>query len=275
MPSKIWRGYISFGLVNIPVSLMSAQEHERVHFKMLDRRDYSPIGYKTINKTTGKEVPRNKIIKGYEYDSDRFIVLTDEDFKVANPKATQTIEIEDFVDAEDIDPIFFDRPYFIVFEKGGEKGYRLLRDALKKTGKAGIAKVVIRTRQYLAAIFAKESYLILELLRFEHEVLEIHEAGYLPTGKSGHETKPSVRELKTAEVLINQMSSKWNPKKYVDTYQRDLMRLIENRAKRGRFNEPPPRSERGETKRVQGSRVVDLMPLLKKSLEAKKQKKAG
>lgn len=146
MPQAIWKGHLQFGLVSIPVGIYSAEESRELSFSLLDRRDFAPVGYQRINKVSGEEVPWEEIVKGYEYEEGEYVVLGDEDFKRANPEATQTIDIMAFVDLEEIDPMYFDRPYFLAPTKGGEKGYAILREALAETGKAGIARVVLRTR---------------------------------------------------------------------------------------------------------------------------------
>lgn len=266
MAGSIWKGSISFGLLNIPVSLQKAEEGEDLHFSMLDGKDLSPIKYKKVSAKDGKEVPWPRIVKGYEYEKGQFVIVEKDDFKRANPKATQTIDIEDFVDLSEIDLMFLEKPYYLVPQKNGIKGYFLLAEALKKSKKVAIAKVVIRTKQHLGAIMAKGDYLILELLRFSHEVLEIDEVEYL-----SDITKPkfSAKEIKMAEELIDGMTGKWKPDQYKDTYNDDIMKIIKLKIKAGEGKEVDlgeiPKAEKGNT-----GVVVDLMPLLKKSLEDKK-----
>lgn len=256
MARSIWKGAISFGLVNIPVTLHAAEERsEKISFNMLDKRDMSPIGYQRINKETGKTVSWDDIVKGYEIDDGQYVIVTEDDFRKANPKSTQVIEIEDFVDADAIDPAFTQTPYYLEPGKNGAKAYALLREALKRTGKAGIAKVVIHTRQHLAAVMARGDVLLLELLRFAHELRDPKKLD-LP----GHGAV-SDREVAMAEKLVEGMSSKWQPGKYRDDYAEDLMALIKRKAKHGDVEEVE------EPEELKPTNVVDLMPLLKKSLE--------
>jgi DNA end-binding protein Ku len=257
MPRSIWKGSISFGLVNIPVGLYSAEKRQEVQFHLLDKRDQSPIHYQRVSEKTGKEVPWDDIVRGYEYEEGHYVILSDEDLKRANPEATQTVDILDFVDAADIPTVFFDKPYYLGPDKKGAKSYALLRETLVKTGKVGIAKVVIRTRQYLAAVVPQGDVLILNLLRFAHELRDADDVE-VPHGRAG----VTDRELEMAERLVEGMVSDWDPEKYRDNYENDLMTLIEKRVKSGDTAEvetPVPRKQTGN--------VVDLMALLKRSVE--------
>lgn len=271
MAGSIWKGSISFGLLNIPVNLQKAQEGKELHFSMLDEKDLSPIKYKKVSAKDGKEVPWQRIVKGYEYEKGQYVVLSKEDLKAANPKATQTIDIEDFVDFDEIDLMFFEKPYYLVPQKNGVKGYFLLREALKKTNKVAISKIVIRTKMHLAAIMAKEDYLVLELLKFGHEVLDVNEVDYL---KNVDKPKFNPKELKMAEELIEGMTGKWDPKQYKDTYNDDVMKIINLKINAGEGQEIDygdlTKEEKGNT-----GMVVDLMPLLKRSLEEKKKARSG
>lgn len=268
MAGSIWKGSISFGLLNIPVSLQKAEEGHELSFKMLDEKDLSPIKYKKISAKDGKEVPWERIVKGYEYESGEFVIINKEDFKTANPKATQTIDIEDFVSFEEIDLMFFEKPYYLVPQKNGIKGYFLLCEALKKSNKVAIAKIVIRTKMHLACIMARGDYLVLELMRFAHEVIQSDEVDYL---KETERPKFTSKEIKMAQELIDGMTGSWKPEQYKDTYNDDLMKIIEKKIKAGEGYEIDyrdiPKEEKGNT-----GTVVDLMPLLKKSLEARKKK---
>ncbi|HXH29283.1 MAG TPA: Ku protein [Bacteriovoracaceae bacterium] len=270
MAGSIWKGSISFGLLNIPVSLQKAQEDKELHFSMLDGRDMAPIKYKKVNGNSGKEVPYEKIVKGYEYDKAQYVVMTKDDFKAANPKATQTIDIEDFVSFDDIDLLFFEKPYYLVPQKTGVKGYFLLCEALKKSNKVAIAKIVIRTKQHLVAVMGKGDYLVLEILRFAHEVLEDSEVDYL---KDFDKPKFKPQELKMAEELIAGMTTEWNPNQYKDTYNDDIMKIIKLKIEAGEGQEIAygdlPKEEKGNT-----GMIVDLMPLLKQSLERRKKEKS-
>lgn len=269
MRSNIWKGTISFGLLNIPVTLQSAQQDRDLHFSLLDEKDLSHIKYQRINAKTGREVPYDRIVKGYEYKSGQYVIMSDADFDRANVKATKTIEIEDFVLLDDIDTMLFEKPYYIAPQKGAEKGYFLLREALEHTRKVAIAKIVIRTKQHLAAVMPRGDYLILEILRFAHAVKQVDEVDYLREVNKA--VKFSPRELKMAEDLIKGMTAKWRPDKYKDTYYDDIMKRIEAKVKqgRGKYIEEPVKEERIQ----ESSNVVDLLPLLRKSLEARQTKK--
>jgi DNA end-binding protein Ku len=263
----LWKGSIAFGLVNIPILLESAQQEEKIHFRLLDKRDHSPVGYKQINKKTEEEISHKDIVKGYEYEKGEYVLMSDADFKKANPKATKTIDIEDFVALKDVDPLLFDRPYYVIPQKGGEKGYVLLREVLEKTGKAAVAKIVLHTVQHLALLVAREDYIVLELLRFADEVKELHEVDYLDAGtKRTHVTQ---REIEVAEQLVQGMSSQWRPDKYQNTYRDDLMKLIKNKIKRGATAEVEEVEPAGDTEES-AANVIDLTALLKKSLNASK-----
>lgn len=267
LPRGLWKGAIAFGLVHIPVYLVSASQEKPIRFNLLDKKDFAHIGYKQYNKKTGKEVPRQRIVKGYEIAEGRYIILEDKDFEKANPKATRSIDIEDFVAIEEIDPMLFEEPYYIMPQNGGEKSYSLLRDVLHHTKKVAIAKIVLHRKQHLVAIMARESYLILEILRFANEVKEASEAPKLVTeSKRG---KISSREIKVAEDLVAGMTSHWKPHKYKDSYREDLMKLIKAKAKRGSAKKveeaaPSPPEEDAP------NNLVDLTQLLQKSLNAAK-----
>jgi DNA end-binding protein Ku len=244
---------------------MSAKEDKRISFHMLDKKDYGRIGYKTINKATGREVGRDRIVKGYEYESGQFVVMTDKDFERANPKKTRTIDIEDFVCLEEVDPVLFEQPYYLVPGKGGEKGYMLLKQVMEETGKVAIGTFVMREKQKLVAILVRGDFLMIETLRYAHEVITVKEA------KAVHnkidKVKVSKKELDMAESLVRGMTTKWNPEKYKDTYYDDVMRLIKAKVKGGKAVEA---FETEEADTEPKAKVLDLMPLLKQSLEKKK-----
>src|SRR5688572_3868087 len=214
----IWKGSISFGLVNIPIGLYPATRREELSFRQLRKSDLSPINYKRVAEVDQKEVPWEEIVKGYEYEKGQFIVVTDEDFKRANVEATQTVEITDFVDLDDIDPMFFDKPYYLEPQKGGKKAYALLRDTLKETGKVGVAKVVIKTKQHLAAVKPKGNALVLELMHFADELLEPTELD-LPKDEA-----VGKKELDMAKAPVESMSAKWDAEKYEDEYTNQLLK---------------------------------------------------
>jgi DNA end-binding protein Ku len=261
MARGLWKGAISFGLVNVPVELYSAQKRSsELDMTMLDKRNLSPVGYKRVNKASGKEVPWEEIVKGYEYEDDKYVVLSEEDFRRANPEASRTVDIVAFVDLNAIAPQFFDTPYYLIPGKRGEKAYALLRDTLQKSGKAGIATVVIRTKQYLAALIAQDELLILNTLRYADELKDVQELK-IP------EAKVTAKELDMAMRLVEDMSDDWKPEKYKDTYREDLMKRIEEKVKKGQTEEiTAPEKERRPEK---GAEVIDLMSLLKKSVEKK------
>lgn len=258
MARSIWKGSISFGLVNIPVGLYSAETRDEVHFKLLDKKTKSPIHYKRVSEESGKEVAWEDTVRGYEVGG-KFVILSDEDLKRASPEATQTIDIVDFVELDEISTLYFDKPYYLAPDKKGAKAYALLREVLRRTGKVGIAKVVIRTRQYLAAVVARSEVLTLELLRFAHELRDPSELD-VPKGKEG----VSPRELEMAEKLVEGMVGTWKPEKYKDEYRDDLMKMIKKRADAGELEgstEAAPKPERAS------GNVLDLMALLKQSVE--------
>lgn len=257
----IWKGSISFGLVHIPVALYSAEQRDELNLSMLDRRDASPVGYKRINKTTGKEVQWENVVKGYEYDKGQYVVLEDEDFQQANVKATQTVEIVAFVDGADIPFMYYSKPYFLEPINKGEKVYALLRETLRSSGKVGIAKVVLRQREHLAAVLTQGDMLVLEILRFQYELRD-----------PGQFTVPSAdvadlgitkKELEMAQRLVVDMTEKWAPEQYHDEYRDDLLKLIEQKVSKGSVKKAP-----GVTASVPKSAdVIDLMALLKRSVE--------
>jgi len=254
----LWSGSISFGLLQIPVSLHTAEQSNDIPFHQLDRHDLAPIHYQRVNADTGKAVEWKDIVRGYEYAEGSYVILSDEDLKRANPAATQTIDITDFVEASEISPTFYDKPYYLAPDRKGTKGYALLREALRRSGKVGIATVVIRTRQYLAAVLPQDDVLVLELLRYAHELRDAAELE-VPHGEAG----VSDRELEMAERLIEGMVGEWEPEKYADTYEKDVMGLIERRVESGETEavETPAPKPAAEGK------VVDLMMLLKRSVE--------
>jgi DNA end-binding protein Ku len=259
MARAIWKGSISFGLVNIPVGLYSAETRDEIHFKMLDKKTMSPIHYKRMAEESSKEVAWEETVRGYEFSPGKFVVMSDEDLKRAAPEATQTIDIVDFVDLEEISPLYFDKPYYLGPDKKGTKAYALLRETLRRTNKVGIAKVVIRTRQYLSAVVARGDVLTLELLRYAHELREPSDID-VPSGKQG----VSDREIDMAERLVEGMVSAWEPEKYKDDYREQLMKTIEERVEAGQLESSPEPAPKPAAAR---SNVVDLMALLKQSLD--------
>ena len=264
MPRALWKGAISFGLVHVPVSLYPASKSEGLSFDMIDKRDFAPVGYKRYNKKTGEEVTREHIVKGYEYEKGEYVVITDEDFKQANVEATQTVDIVGFVDAASVAPYYYDTPYYLEPGKRGEKGYTLLREVLKRTGRVAIANVVIRSRQHLAAVIPVERVLVMNTLRFANEIRSIDDMSLPEAGAKGLTEK----ELAMGERLVDDMTEKWKPEQYKDTYSDDLMARIEKRVKAGETHVVTPvKDEDGEPRR--GAEVIDLVSMLRKSLEKK------
>jgi DNA end-binding protein Ku len=256
MPRAIWKGAINFGLVNIPVGLYSAtRPGNQVKLRMLRDTDQSPIKYKRVAEADEKEVDWEHIVKGYEYDKGNFVVLTKDDLDKVNVASNQTVDIREFVDLAKIDPMFFDEPYFLAPEKGGEKAYSLLREALEKSGKVGIAKVVIKTREHLAAVKPMGNALILELMHFPDELADPNELN-LP------KTEPGKKELAMAEQLINTMSGDWKPEEWKDEYRDALMKLIEEKAAE------PHKAPRGAKPVRKPTNVVDLVAVLQESINS-------
>jgi DNA end-binding protein Ku len=252
----IWKGSISFGLVNIPIALYPATRKEELTFRLLRRTDLSPVNYKRVAEKDGKEVPWDDIVKGYEYEKEKYVVLKDEDFQRVDLEATQTVDIQDFVHQEEIDPMFFYKPYYLEPQKGGDKAYALLREALKDANKVGIAKVVIKTRQYLAGVKPEDGALMLELMHFADELAD--------PGKLHLPTKVEVgkREMTMAKSLVDSMSSKWQPEKYKDDYREALMEVIEEKVEAGgkKIEEKPKKAPKP-------TKVIDLVSVLQQSLE--------
>jgi DNA end-binding protein Ku len=260
----IWKGSISFGLVNIPIGLYPATRSENVSFRQLRSDDLSPIRYKRVAEADGEEVPWEKIVKGYEYEKGQFVIVTDEDFEKAMPEATQSIDITEFVDLAEIDPMFFDTPYYLEPQKGGKKAYALLRDTLNETGKVGIARVVIKTRQHLAAVKPKGDSLVLELMHFPNEVLE-PEGLDLP-----RDEKLGKKEMDMAKSLVQTMAGKWEPGEFKDEYREKLTRLIEEKVAHGGEALPGAKA-----KPKTATNVVDLVAVLQKSLAESRRKPAA
>ena len=263
MPRAIWKGAISFGLVHIPVSLVSATSHQGVDFDWLDKRSMDPVGYKRINKTTGKEVTKENIVKGVAYEKGRYVVLSEDEIRSAHPKSTHTIEIIAFVASEQIPLQNIDTPYFLAPDKRGGKVYALLRETLKKTGKVALANVVLHTKQHLAALMPLESALVLVMLRWPAEVRGLDE---LELGSEV--TKPNLAkgELDMAKRLVEDMSADWQPEEYRDSFQEKIMALVEKKAKAGKIEDVE--SQEGEDERKSAD-VIDLTELLKRSLAGK------
>ncbi|KFF42215.1 DNA repair protein [Pseudomonas sp. BRG-100] len=263
MPRAIWKGAISFGLVHIPVSLVSATSSQGVDFDWLDKRSMDPVGYKRINKTTGKEVTKEHIVKGVAFEKGRYVVLSEDEIRSAHPKSTQTIEIIAFVAADQIPLQNIDTPYFLAPDKRGGKVYALLRETLKKTGKVALANVVLHTKQHLAALMPLESALVLVMLRWPAEVRSLDE---LELGADV--TKPTLAkgELDMAKRLVEDMSADWQPDEYRDSFQDKIMALVAKKAKAGKIEDVESSQDSEERKSAD---VIDLTELLKRSLAGK------
>lgn len=259
MARGIWKGTLSFGLVTIGVELFGAEAPERLDLDMLDKRDMSRIGYLKINKTTGKPVESGDIVKGYEVSSDHYVILTDEDLKSANPRTTQTIDVLGFVPAEAIPLPYYAKPYMIGPTKGSEKAYLLLHDTLKEMERVALAQVVIRTRQYVTAVYPFEGALVAHLLRYDEELRKPADLGISSPRGLGRAIRPS--EMAMARKLVQEMETDWNPSEYRDEYRDDLLKLVKQRA-RGAKPVHEPAAEPRETK------VIDLMEALRKSVSA-------
>jgi DNA end-binding protein Ku len=265
MARPIWTGTLSFGLLNVPVSLMSGERRTDLHFRMLDSRDRKPVRYERVNADTGEEVPWKEIVKAYEYDKGSYVVLEEADIKAAAPESHETVEVETFIDAADIDPRYYEKPYVLVPAKKAEKGYVLLRETLRGSKRAGIARVVIRTREYLAAVLPQGDALVLMLLRYPQELVD--PADYpLPAGKPS-DYRVTAKELQMAEQLIDSMSGEWKPEDYKDEFRARLHKVIEKRLKQ-KGVVTPEEDDREEVE--ESTNVVDFMSLLQKSLATNK-----
>ena len=269
MARAIWKGSISFGLVNIPVGVYPAEQREEIPLHLLDRKTMARVRYKRVDEKNGKEVPWEETVRGYEVEGGHYVVLTDEDLRRASPEKTQRVDILSFVDLDEISPVYFDKPYYLAPDKNGAKSYALLRDVLKRTGKVGIASVVLHTKQYLAAVIAQDKVILLNILRYAHELRDADDLD-LPAGKQG----ATPRELEMAERLVSGMVDTWEPETYKDTYYQDLLKVIHKRAKAKQF-ESGPEEEEEEKPKPAGAKVIDLMALLKQSVEKGTKKPAA
>ncbi|HEX8613528.1 MAG TPA: Ku protein [Telluria sp.] len=265
MGRSLWKGAISFGLVHIPVEMYPAVRDNALDLTMLDRRDFSPVGFKRYNKGNDKEVVWDDIVKGYEYTEGEYVVLSEEDMRRANPEATGTIDILAFVDAETVPLLYYEQPYYLAPGKGGDKVYALLRETLKKVGKIGIATVVIRVKQHLAALVCEGDTIVLNTLRYSDEIRPTDELK-IPTAKS-KTAAISDKELKMAMALVEGMSEEWEPEQYHDTYREDILALVEKKvkAKQTKTITMPDKEKAPAAK----SNVIDLVALLQQSLGKK------
>ncbi|GAB3751383.1 non-homologous end joining protein Ku [Lysobacter olei] len=267
MARPIWTGTLSFGLLNIPVSLMPGERKVDLSFRMLDSRDKKPIRFERVNAETGEEVPWKDIIKAFEYDKGSYVVVDKEDIASAAPQTHESVDVEAFVDRDEIGLRFYEKPYILVPGKKAEKGYVLLRETLASTGKVGVARVVIRTREYLCAVVPEGEALVLIMLRYPQELVEPDEYK-LPSGKAA-DFRITAKEIEMAKSLIESMAAKWQPDDYQDEFRKRLESIIRKRIK-----------AKGATTRIAetaapehedaATNVVDFMALLQKSLDTKK-----
>jgi len=253
----IWKGAISFGLVNIPITLYPATRRDELRFQFLRKRDLSPINNKRVAEVDGKEVAWGDIVRGYQYEKGKFVVLSDDDFSRVDVEATQTVDIQEFVEVDDINPMLFSKPYYMEPVKSGTKAYALLRDVLSGTNKVGIAKVVIKTREHLAAVKAQGDALVLELMHFADEIIpsgDLHVPG---------EIKIAKKESDMAKQLVASMTGKWDPKKYKDDYKEALIEVIDKKVAAGGKKVAAPKKSKG----VKPTNVIDLVAVLQKSIQ--------
>ncbi|HMF01974.1 MAG TPA: Ku protein [Terriglobia bacterium] len=258
----IWKGNISFALVSIPISLFSATRKSELSFHYLHKKDMSPVSYKRFCDTENSEVPWEEITRGYEYEKDQYVEITDEDLDKADIELTKTIQIQEFVQENEIDPVYFDKPYYLEPQKGGERAYALMRDALAQSKRVGIAKVVLKSREHLAAVKSVGNMLTLQTMRFSHEIVD---AGSLNLPAKAEISK---KEMDLANTLIDSMSDKFDPSRYKDDYYDKVLGIIQMKVAGVTPQVPAPKGP-GPAK------VVDLMEILKQSLNETKKAKAG
>jgi DNA end-binding protein Ku len=265
MARSLWKGAISFGLVHIPVEMYSATTEHALDLTMLDRRDFSPVGFKRYNKSNNKEVSWDDIVKGYEYSDGEYVVLSEEDLRRANVEATQTIDILAFVDADQVPLLYYEQPYYLAPGKGGDKVYALLRETLRKAGKIGIANVVIRVKQHLAALVCVGDVIVMNTLRYSDEIRPTDELK-IPSSTS-KTAAITDKELKMAMALVEGMSEEWKPEQYHDTYREDVLALVEQKvkAKQTKTITMPEK----EAHPASAGNVIDLVSLLQQSLGKK------
>lgn len=263
-PRVLWKGAISFGLVHIPVALYSATTDHSIDFDWLDKRTMDPVGYKRVNKKTGKEIAKEQIVKGIAYEDGQYVVLTDAEIAAAYPRTTQTVEIETFVPADSIPFVYLERPYYVAPINRGAKVYALLRETLQRTGRVGVARVVIQTKQHLAVLVPSGPGLVLNLLRWGADIRSWKD---LPLPAEGAKAAGlSERELKMAGELVEDMSSEWDPDEFKDSFKDEIMRLVDQKVAAGdteSVTQPEPSEEGGGSG---GAKIIDLTELLQRSL---------
>jgi DNA end-binding protein Ku len=266
----IWKGHISFGLVSIPVALYPAESRDELDFTLLDKKDLSPVGYRKVNKETGEEVPSSRLTRGLEYRKGRYVIVGEEALRRASPERTQRIEILSFAEPADIAPPYFDRPYYLEPQAKSEKAYVLLREALRRAGKVAIASVVIRTRQHLAALVPDDAVLVLNLLRYAAELRDPGELSIPRNGAKAIRIRP--KEQAMADQLVASMVAPWEPERYRDEYKDEVLAFVKRQIKAGKAEDlqaPAPRARREKK-----GTVVDMMALLRESLQASRKRPA-
>ncbi|MGQ0642431.1 MAG: non-homologous end joining protein Ku [Gemmatimonadaceae bacterium] len=253
--AAIWKGSIAFGLVNVPIELRAAVRSDHISFRLLHKKDNSPVKYHRVREDNAKEVPWDDIVKGYEYEKGEFVVLTDQDFKTAAVEKSDSIEISDFVDADEIDLRFYETPYFSIPAKGGTKAYAVLREAMRKRNVVGIGTIILRQKQHLVGLHVTGDSIVVDIMRFANEIVPASEYTFPPASES----KP--KEIEMAEKLVESLHSSFEPEKYVDQYRANLLRIIDAKSKGKKADLPMPTVERGDGK------VLDLMAKLEASLK--------
>ncbi|WP_395321731.1 Ku protein [Variovorax sp. UC74_104] len=265
----LWKGAITFGLVHIPVGLHTASVEQGIDFDWLDKRSMDPVGYKRINKRTGREIDKDNIVKGFEYEDGKYVVISPEEIEAVYPRTTQTIEIQRFIDAQELPFLYLERPYYVAPINKGQKVYALLREVLLKTGKVGLAKVVIATKQHLAVLVPSGKAMVLNLLRWGDEVKTLEGLDLPAAGMKG--ANVSAAEMKMAEQLVDSMSGKWNPEDFKDEFKSAVMKIVQKKVKAGDTETViEPEEEAPED----SSNVIDLTELLQRSLKGGKAPKA-
>lgn len=272
MARPIWTGAISFGLLHIPIQLMAAERRVDLSFHMLDGRNNARVRYRRINAETGEEVPWGEIVKAFEYEKGSYVVLSKEDLKEAAPQSAESVDIQSFIDADSLSPNYYERPYYLVPQKKSEKGYVLLRDTLRETGKAGLARVVIRTREYLALVVVQGDALMLLLLRYPEELIEPDSYSFPDAGASHY--RISKKEIEMARQLVTSMSGEWSPAEYKDEFRERLSEAIQTRVRR-KTGKKVKAAAPDEAAASGSGKVVDFMALLKKSLDENKRTPAA
>lgn len=271
MARVVWKGAISFGLVQVPVVLHPGARRASLDFDWIDDRDLAPVGYQRINKRTGKPIASEHIVKGYQYEKGEYVLMSDEDFHQANPTAAQTVEIDCFVRARELPPYYFDTPYYLVPDKRGAKGYALLRETLRRTDRVGIANVVLHNKQHLAAVMVVGDMLVLNTMRYADEIVSQEGLDVPPADLEA--SGISAREVNMAQRLVDDMTEKWHPERFHDAYREDLLARIEDKIESGQTHELT--QPRQEARAGSGAKVIDLMSMLRQSIESRAPRKAG